>query len=329
MNSVGRNGASIAQFGSVVFQIGGTDSLENQGNQPQYPTAIDRIDLAQSSLQRGVAGASLPEGRRRAASVVVDGTFFLFGGEPASGGDGGRPDDLMATFDGGLGAFSHAPGGPVIPRVGATAIRIGDFVYVHGGLEGGAQPAALLGSIEVAHVDQPGLLAPFSQLAGVELPRAQHSLAYVGGRLVVVGGIELDGGTQVVSRSVASAEVYGDGGLSAFVFASRPGMGDHIGASTFVDGASGRLYVMGGFARGLPPATFDRGPPGETNRIDVVIPFEDGGAQVQDGGKLSEARGAQGLATWGSELFVIGGVKENSSGGGIVPLDNIERSPLP
>ena len=194
---------------------------DNFLHQQDIPCGIVNADGTVGSLVESPA-TNLVVARPEAAVAATSTHIYVVGGGDSSGYLNSA-EIIPINPDGTLGTSSLAiaKGAPVhldSYRGAATAVVLGNYLYVTGGEGGSAPPtpvasAVKFDTVERAPIDpSDGSLGPFEKLPGVKLsqPRARHELVVVGSSLYAFGGFDPDSPTD-------KAPINDDGSIGTFV----------------------------------------------------------------------------------------------------------------
>ncbi|HEU0156721.1 MAG TPA: kelch repeat-containing protein [Stellaceae bacterium] len=185
-----------------------------------------------------------------AAAAAVGDKFYVFGGFrlPDTGKNGWYPENKAWVYDTKAQTWSDLPPMPT-PRGALAATTVGDKIYVVGGatiptgtsLPDGLTPGGpveMLGTLEVFDTGN----SSWASLKPMSLPRNHHGVAYLDGRLYVMGGrvgSSFSGGWSV---NVTTTEIYdiasGTWSTGTPMPTARSGVG--------VAALAGKVYVLGG-----------------------------------------------------------------------------------
>lgn len=190
-------------------------------------------------------------------------------------------------------------------REGATAVVLGRYVYVVGGIGS----AGALNSIERARVNADGSLGRFTTSSEVTLTtsRRAHTSVVIGGYLYVLGGF----GDRPLA-SIERAAIGPDGSIGAFAIV--PGVSLAVARQGHTSVVIGNmLYVVGG-SDGAPLDSVERA---TINADGSLEPFS-----LVSNVHLVVARQDHAIAVAANFLYVVGG-----SGGGRM-LNNVERTAI-
>jgi hypothetical protein len=170
---------SVVAYAEYLYLIGGKDAsgyLDDVWYTYIYPDG--RLGASWTK-----SGFTLPEGRAAASAFVLDGRMYLAGGQGTNGPSG----QLLSSRiwrDGEPGLW--APMANTLPsaRMGASALRLGDRVY----LAGGKSSSGYLSEVLVSRIATDGHLGSWT--AGAALPDARAFAALVphGDYPAVLGG---------------------------------------------------------------------------------------------------------------------------------------------
>jgi hypothetical protein len=219
--------SSAGVVGDFLYVVGGGDLSHS---------VIERAPIAaDGSLGAfvGVSSTLAPIGL--AATAVIGGRFYVFGGS-ALAGFTTVVQSAPINGDGTLGAFVAAPSMGVARAQFAVAV-IGASVYAIGGYNG-----SYLSSVERAPINADGTLGAFATVSGVTLTagRTAYVLAVTGNAVYVVGGDSPGGHVGTVERAPIANGSLGTFATVGGVALTTPRML----ATGVVLGSS--LYVLGG-----------------------------------------------------------------------------------
>ena len=150
---------SVIAYGEYLYLIGGVDASG----------CLDDIWYAYVNPDGHLGSSwtksdfSLPEGRAAAAAFVLDGRMYLAGGQ----GPGGPSDQLLSSRiwrDGEPGIWAPTANPLPSARMGASALRLGDSIY----LAGGKTSSAFLSDVLVSKIAADGSLGSWE--SGPALP---------------------------------------------------------------------------------------------------------------------------------------------------------------
>ena len=209
---------------------------------PFRVTTFDpRLGTFASEYEQTTAACEMPvldRSRFAGFAQVIGRDLYLFGGVQ----DNRSPQVTQRAHihaDGTLGPFELTAGNDLVSRrANATPVRIGNRLYVIGGVFN----SATLATIEVAAIGNDGTLAPFNT-APVSLLRQDATAVVLGPYLYVLSGRSgpnPENGVTTISRATIAAA----GSLSAFTTYSRSTTVQRDRAAAAVIGA--RVYLFGG-----------------------------------------------------------------------------------
>jgi hypothetical protein len=187
-----RRDGSIAQLGTRVLYIGGTDGKAAQST-VYVSTIKDR------ALGEWADGPALPAPRTQSSLAVYAGTIYLLGGLDETG----APTTTIWTLradpaTGELGAWTELEGyGLPEARSGASATAISDGIVVLGGRDAAGTPTT---TVWKSTQNLQGVLKAFEKQADLPLPLADSTAAQIGDFLWVYGGSSTDGPIGGVER---------------------------------------------------------------------------------------------------------------------------------
>jgi hypothetical protein len=197
-----RADAATASVSGTVYLIGGRDAT-GAPTDTIWSIAADATTGALGDWTP-VAGVTLPEARSGAAAIAVADGLVVLGGVDASGAPTSTVWKSTLKSDGTLGAF-EAQQGLADPVTDATAVQVGDFLWVYGGSDAnGPTGAVQRGSIGTGIAVVPGATAvpnatPAPQKVlqwavsnGANLPEARTNATgfSVNGVMYLVGGTD-------------------------------------------------------------------------------------------------------------------------------------------
>ncbi|MEZ4596320.1 MAG: hypothetical protein R3C32_05430, partial [Chloroflexota bacterium] len=196
-----RTDATAIALAGVPYIVGGLDA-SGAPTTTVYQGMVENGVVQSWSLANGEGGTvdlTLPVALSDAAGTNTSGGLFLFGGRTA---DGLSDQVLLAATDasGKLSGWRSIGELPLPePRAGATAVAVGEFLYVLGG-EGLAGPSTTIYRLSLtegvpATNDQDVLIGWASAPASQQLPepRAQAASFTSNGSIYVIGGDGADG----------------------------------------------------------------------------------------------------------------------------------------
>ncbi|MNW99314.1 Kelch motif protein [compost metagenome] len=243
-----------------------------------------------------VSHGVLPYALDRSAAFQVGNKLYLLGGSTSNGGPptGVTKQILVATISetGELGTFTELSGRTLVTaRCGHFATRVGDYLYVIGGLSYDENTA--MASVERARITPEGDLEAFAIVPGSALntPRGLFTGLNTGTYVYAIGGKV--GYLQTVER----AKIQADGSLGPFVT-------DPIRLETGRMTAAGvwigtNFYVIGGETHAATQLrTIERA----TLKPDGTL-----GAFTMDNRLLSRPRNRMGVAALANVMYFFGG----------------------
>ncbi len=224
-------------------------------------------------------------------SVTVGQRVYILGG--LSGRNYFLPA-ISSTInaDGSLAGLVRDPGVTMTtPRYSHTSVRIGNFVYVIGGVD---TTGAQLASVESSTVAADDTISAFAPVPGVTLKRgrSQQMSVVIGDYLYEIGGFG-GGPLDDIERAVINP----DGTLSPFAAVDGITLTTPRGAASAVIRGD-RLYVIGGVDV-EPLTTVESAPIGADGSL--------GAFTVVDNVTLTTGRSAHGTLVIGDSVYVIGG----------------------
>ncbi|MBM3269898.1 MAG: IPT/TIG domain-containing protein [Candidatus Sericytochromatia bacterium] len=261
----------------------------------------------------GVTAAATVLGPGRARAVVPAGATAGDLTVTTGGSTYGALSFRAPPFSLGLGSLFQSPydqagGGRQTPSLVTArdlfaSVRVGPYLYVLGGYNGGPG----LASIERARFDAAGNLGPFENASSLASIRLGHTCAVVGGYLYVIGG-----GTPARS-TVERASIEANGNLGSFQIV--PGVTLLTGRRYHGSATLGSyLYVFGGANEGGYLTSVERA------RIDASGNL--GTFNAVPEAVLGISREDFATAVIGSYLYVIGGDTPGSY------LNSVERATI-
>ena len=265
--------------GNFLYLVGGSNG--------SVLATVERASIDRGSQVSAFSAAApaLGTARHFAASAVIGGSYYVFGGF-AGGADLKSIERAPIAPDGALGAFTAA-GNLVQARHVAGVVVTGPFVYVLAGLSNADQNQ----TVERASINADGSVGPFAIVSGVTLSRTDFSPVVLGNTLYVIGGSNQTAGGE---NDVLASTIASDGSLGAFATVSGVTTpAKHNGASTVVIGS--KLYAMGGTGTGV------------NADIDVATIAGSSISNFASGGTLPVGLDHAGTAVIGNAVFLLGG----------------------
>ncbi|MBI3746140.1 MAG: hypothetical protein HY264_06375 [Chloroflexi bacterium] len=192
-----RTGGSVAQIGTKLLYIGGSD-----GSAATDTTFI--TDVASGNYGAWATGPKLPAARSDTTTVSIGATVYLIGGN----GPDGKPVKtiLTLTYDQTAKAFGEWKSADTLAlpeaRAAASAIPVSDGLVVAGGLGPDGKPSA---TVWKATLDAKGALGKFGEQAKLLDPVAHATMAQVGDFAWVWGGSDANGPSGAVQRGTIGA----------------------------------------------------------------------------------------------------------------------------
>lgn len=187
-----------------------------------------------------------------AAAAAVGDKFYVFGGfrQPDTGKNGWYPENKAWVYDTKAQTWSALPPMPT-PRGALAATAAGDKIYVVGGakiptatsLPDGLSPGGpveMLGTLEVFDTTKNS----WATLKPMSLPRNHHGVAYLDGKLYVMGGrvgSSFSGGWSV---NVTTTEIYDIASDTWSTGTPMPTARSGVGVAAL----DGKIHVLGGEA---------------------------------------------------------------------------------
>ncbi|MNR92908.1 Kelch motif protein [compost metagenome] len=287
-------------IGSWVYVVGGSDS-DGQMVTVERAPILKGGDLGAFQMVR----STLRTPRDCHASLVIGSWLYVLGGDHQGSLDTIERAPILKGGD--LGSFQYGGTRMTTARDEHTATRLGNYVYVIGGVRGPVQ----LNSIERAEVRPDGSLGPFSRYRHSLLANRYGHWALVrGGYLYVAGGLSDNGNAGVAER----AKIGADGELGPF---ERTGssLAERRDSPIAID-LDGWLYVIAGARENAMHI--------KLNSIEAA-PFTDTGlGRFAPAGSLRVGRDYHTVTRIGDWIYTIGG--EKTYGGA---LSSIERARVP
>jgi N-acetylneuraminic acid mutarotase len=184
------------------------------------------------------------------AAAAIGKKFYLFGGFrlPDTGKSGWYPEDKAWVYDTETQNWSALPPMPT-PRGAQAAVAVGNKIYVVGGaklpngmdLPDGLSPRGpieILGTTEFFDTEN----NTWTTLKPMTLPRNHHDIAYLDGKLYVIGGAVGSCFPSGWASNVSMNEVYDIATDTWSTGAPMPTARSGLGAALI----DGKIYVIGG-----------------------------------------------------------------------------------
>jgi hypothetical protein len=253
----------------------------------------------------------LPATRVGASSLVLGNWVYLIGGQ-GYGSNGAVLRSAWTADTGATGFIEHPSVSLKTPRRGASAVQVGNWVYVLGGdREAPLNTFTELSAVERASVSGDGTLANFATLGDRSLTQARDypTGQVIGNYLYVFGG-----GTKAngANASYERAPINQDGTIGGFsLVVSGSLTTGRVAATSIVSG--NWLYVIGG-SNGQDLASVERAainPDGTLGSFSAIA-----------GSALTTPRSHHSSQVVGNYLYVLGGVNGGSS------LASVERAAI-
>jgi hypothetical protein len=292
-------------------------------------TATSRAATAASSPWRFTTPFN--QGRTSASSVRIGNRVYLVGGysyDEATEKLSIYNDVQWATIrpEGGVSGGWHETTPFNVPRLGQSAVRYGDYIYVIGGGNG---IESYYNTVEYAKVGADGNItaAGWHTTSALNLPRAALStnVTTIDGRpyLYAIGGAGNNAkGETIHFASVEYAPVHADGMLGPWTVSANEFVKPRSSMTTAIVG--GCLYVVGGFGEAFTEILADVqysciNPNGSVGRWTtspnsmhdarygaemVVVPGSDNAGQAAEG---AEQEAEEGSGAGPARFIVIGG----------------------
>lgn len=282
---------------SIAFtpgQLGhsGVERISFQGGPTPPPRPV-------GTLGTFVSHGTLPYALDRSAAFQLGDKLYLLGGSITT--SGGRSTGvtnkiLVATISdaGVLGPFTELSGKTLAtPRCGHFATRVGDYLYLIGGV--GYDEQSALNSIERARITPEGTLEAFATVPGLTLntPRGLFTGFNSGTYVYAIGG------KTGFYDSVERAKIQADGTLGPFVTDSiRLNTGRMSAAGVWLGST---FYLIGGegpLVNATQLATIERA----TVKSDGTL-----SAFTLDSRRMSQPRNRMGVAALANVMYFFGG----------------------
>jgi N-acetylneuraminic acid mutarotase len=180
----GRNTPAVAVIGSKTYAMGGTyNSSPTTCCLVSNTVYVSNVDSAGNLGNFADAGTAMTIGREAATTIIVGNYLYVIGGNNDSGAQS-SVERAQINANGTLSAFGSAGTSMATLRTLASAVLLGDKLYVIGGQSN----AGAVGTIEVATVSGTTVGAFSTASVSLVAPRFVHALAVVGNQLYVFGG---------------------------------------------------------------------------------------------------------------------------------------------
>jgi N-acetylneuraminic acid mutarotase len=184
------------------------------------------------------------------AAAAIGRKFYLFGGFrlPDAARVGWYPEDKAWVYDTETQDWSELPSMPT-PRGAQAAVAVDNKIYVVGGakLPAGVDlpdglnpggPVEILGTMEMFDAEKNS----WTTLRPMTLPRNHHDVAYLDGKLYVIGGTVGSCFPNGLAANVSLSEVYDIATDTWSTSAPMPTARSGVGAAVI----DGKIYVIGG-----------------------------------------------------------------------------------
>jgi|GEM_PF-2294583 len=287
---VPRTHAGLLQRGDYLYLLGGRHINAS------YNTILRALKNADGTiLSFQNTGQTLTTDRYGVAWVEHGGKILAIGG---TGGGGARSSTETSTWqpDDSLGTFT-ASQTMTRARAFASALVLGDYLYVFGGRASGIPTD----TIERAPIDASGTLTgPFATVSGTLVTaRSQGGAFQQGGRVYLVGGQGASGPL----ASIESAPILADGSIGSFTTSTVSLTMPRAGFALQMLGT--KVTVIGGTTTGdVPVASVESATLGASGP---------GTFALESGINLLTARRGCQAALIGDQLHVFGGGDENDT----------------
>jgi N-acetylneuraminic acid mutarotase len=184
------------------------------------------------------------------AAAAIGKKLYVFGGFrlPETGNFGWYPENKAWVYDIESQSWSALPSMPT-PRGAQAAVAVGSKIYVVGGAKlpagmdfpdglnpGG--PVEILGTMEMFDAEKNG----WTSMRPMTLPRNHHDVAYLDGKLYVIGGTVGSCFPNGLASNVSMNEVYDIATDTWSTGAPMPAARSGLGAAVI----DGKIYVIGG-----------------------------------------------------------------------------------
>lgn len=277
---------SGATAGDLTIRTAGAVSNGLRFRRPGFDLGLQAFRAQYEQTDYGRQTPSLNTARVNAAWINTGAYLYVMGGANAAGTALGSVERALINADGSLAGFENVTSGLNTFREGATAVRVGDRVYLIGGQRSGEAVA----SIEEATVATDGALSAFTVSArALVVARSGHAAEIIGGYLYVFGG---------GADSIERAPIASDGTLGAFQLVSGVTTRAHRQRAT-VQVVGGFVYLLGGADGATALDSIERAPINAAT--DTISNFE------MSAVTLSAPRDGASSIVLGSRVYVVGG----------------------
>jgi len=231
--SAARAGHASVVVGNGLYHLGGDGG-------GFALASVERAPIAINGWLDGftpVPALALPEPRADATVATIGNAVFLIGGRGKTGPIASLVRAAIGS-DRTLGPFSTVDSVTLVTaRSEASAVILGDALYVIGGRDAGGRALA---TIERASINRDGTLGAFSLAAlALPTPRFGHRTAVIRDMLYVVGGL----GDQGPVLEIVGARIAADSALGAFSTGPRLRAGRRRHS---LESVGTMLYAIGG-----------------------------------------------------------------------------------
>ncbi len=299
-----RTDGGAVQAGTNLFYIGGTDGTNASDQTYEAP-------LFNGTFGPWQAGLKLPAPRTAAATIFLNGTIYVIGGDGADG----KPTSTVytSTQDATTNAFgAYAEDKDLaLPaaRASASVVATSDGLMLVGGTDG-TSPTT---TVWKATADLTGKLGAWAPQIDMPQPRSEADAAVIGSELFVYGGRDATGPTAAVLRAdigpaAAAAASPAPSGASAAVvvqdWATGLGVSNLPAARTRAAGyvSNGVMYLVGGSDGTSPKTDTYWTTPDASGNINGWLHLSQTDLPSASGGLA----GSSGVAS-GSDAFLVGG----------------------
>ena len=318
-----RTDGGVVQAGTNLIYVGGTDGTAVSAKTYSSP-------LFSGNFGPWQAGQDLPAPRADAATIFLNGSIYVIGGNGADG----KPTSTVyvSSQDATSGAFGAYAEDTALklpsPRASATVVVASDGLILLGGTDGSGPTT----SVWKATADLKGVLGAWTAQTALPQPRSEADGSLIGSNLFVYGGRDASGPTATVLRGNVGAAVVASPapgataapnpvGISAW--ATGQGASNLPAARTKAAGftSNGVIYLVGGSDGTSPRPEVYWTTPDATGNINGWQHLNQTDLSSGSGGLA----GSAGIAS-GSESFVIGGT---TSSGVITASARANLAPQP